>query len=150
MPDDFEVRGADQFLALSKALKHAGQGDLRRSLHKGVRDAAKPLIAKTRAAFLAEMPKRGGLNVFLARKPVRIVARTGTDPGVTIVVAQEDRRLDSEGRLPHWVFGHGPKVVQHVKPRVFSSAIEREAPAIRVQIEKALEDMAQRIVEEVK
>lgn len=149
---DFEVRGADQFLALSKALKAAGRTELRKELNKGMRDAAKPLIPKAREAFKAELPHRGGAGAYIAGKRMRAVTRTGRDPGVNIVVAKQDPRLDSEGRLAHPVFGQrradGRRViaVQRVKPGIFSSAMQKEAPAIRGALEGAMQAVIDTIV----
>ena len=104
MSEDFSVTGADQFLRLSKALKAAGRTEMRKALNKGMRTAAKPLIPVARAAFIAELPHRGSAGEFIAGKRMRAATHTGRDPGVSIVVAKQDPRLDTEGRLAHPVF----------------------------------------------
>lgn len=152
---DFEVRGAEDFLRLSKALKAAGRTELRKELNKAMKKAGKPLVKVARDAFRADLPSRGGAGAFMAGKKTEVVTRTGRDPGVSVRVNKQDPRLDSEGRLAHPVFNQrradGKRVyaVQQVKPRIFSDAIRTEAPAIRDDLEQALEDVAARIVREV-
>lgn len=147
---DFEVRGADDFLKLSKALKRAGRGDLRKELNKAMKVAAKPLVNVARDAFRSGLPSGGGLNAFMAKKPITVVTRTGKDPGVSVKVAKADPRLDSAGRLTHPVFGRRPNVVQQVQPGIFSTAMQAETPEIRGDLEQALENFAERIVREVR
>lgn len=153
---DFSVTGADQFLKLSKALKAAGRTEMRKQLNKGMRTAAKPLIPIARAAFIAGLPHGGGAGEFVAAKRMRAATHTGRDPGVSIVVAKEDPRLDSEGRLVHPVFnrkradGKRVTVVQQVTPHIFSDAMSKEAPQIRGALEAAIEAVADQIVKEAK
>ena len=143
--DDLSVRGAEDFLALSKRLKATGQGELRKELNKGLRQAAKPLIPRVRAAFRSDLPARGGLGAFMARKPARVAVKTGRDPGVSVVVSKVDPRLD-QGRLSHPVFGRRPTVVQRVKAGTFSDTLQGEGPAIRDDLLAVLEDVADRAV----
>lgn len=157
MTADFEVTGADQFLALSKALKAAGRSGMRAELNRAMRDAAKPLIEKTRAAALADLPTRGGLAAQVAREPQRVQTRTGRDPGVRLVVTRRrgGAAAANRGMIRHPVFADGSKtrqqwawVDQPVRPGWFDKTITNEAPAIRRDLEQALETVARRIVEE--
>lgn len=141
---DISVRGAEDFLALSKRLKAAGRGDLRKQLNKALRDSAKPLLAETRAALRRDMPSRNGLGDFLARKPARIAVKTGSNPGVSVIFGKTDPRLDAQGRLAHPVYGVirtrtppiGRRVVavQRVKAGVFSGALQSGAPTVQGQL----------------
>ena len=145
---DFQVTGADEFLRLSKALKNAGRTEMRRDLNKAMKKASKPLVKVARDAFRAELPSSGGLGAFVAGKRTAVTTRTGKDPGVVVKVAKQDPRLDGSGRLVHPVFGRG-SVVQQVPAGIFSRAMQAEAPAIRKDLEQALEDIAARIVRDV-
>jgi hypothetical protein len=156
---DFEVRGADQFLRLSKALKDAGRTELRKELTKGMRVAAKPLVAKTRAAARTQLPQRGGLADQVAREPQRIQVRTGRDPGVRVVVARRrgGARSTNVGVVRHPVFADGSKTRskwtwtnQNVRPGWFDDTLRAESPAIRRDLERALETVADNIVREAK
>lgn len=141
-------RGADAFLELSKRMKAAGQGQLRKELHKAVRDAAKPLLPKVREAARQEFPQRGGLAERVARKPYRTQARTGTTTaGVRITAAKMDPRLD-QGRVVHPVFGRpGSKVVQQIPGArgYFTETLKNEAPSIQGDIVRVLEDFTRRL-----
>ena len=143
------VRGAEEFLALSKRLKAAGETGLRKELNKAVRTAAKPLIPKVKAAARAQLPSRGGMNEHYVRKRYRVQARTGQNTaGVRIASPKTDPRVDATGRIAHPVFGR-PKsrVVQQV-PRArgfFSETIKGDAPAVRQVLIETVDSFAQRI-----
>lgn len=140
---DIRVTGAEDFLALSKRLKAEGKGELRKELNKGMRVGAKPLVAETRGALRAGLPSSGGLNTFMARKPMRIKVATGGTPGVS-VVSKIDPRVDA-GRIAHKTFGHAPIVQQRIPAGLFSKTLEREAPAVRKELVKAIETMQRRV-----
>lgn len=145
--------GADDLLRVSKALKAAGQVELRKQLNKGLRDAAKPMRQVAKDAALRDLPQRGGLNRFVAGKRTRIAVKTGREPGVSVVVAKQDPRLE-EGRLVHPVFnrrradGKRVVVVQRIRPRIFSQALGLAAPQVRDELVAVINDMAQRIARE--
>jgi hypothetical protein len=151
-PDSASVKGTEDFIALSKALKQAGATQLRKELHKAVQAAAKPLIPQVRAAAEASLPKHGGLNRRIAKKPYRTQARTGAKTaGVRIVGAQVDPRINSQGRIQHPVFGRkGSTVVQFVPEAkgYFDDTLSRGAAPTREAIAQALSDFADRIIRE--
>lgn len=149
------IKGAEDLLALSKRLKAAGQTELRKELHKDIRNAAKPLIPKVRAASLAELPSRGGLNRRIARKPYRSQVRTGAKTaGVRIVGSKVDPRIN-QGRVWHPIFGRKGKaknggrnsVVQKIPSAdgYFDETISENATAIREDLRRALAAWAERV-----
>lgn len=154
MADDFTVKGAEQFLALSKALKAAGRTELRKELNAELRKAGKPLIERTRAAARESLPRRGGLADLVAREPQRIQVRTGArTAGVRVVVGRRrgGARSTNQGSVRHPVFGGSQWVTQSVTPGWFDSTLERDAPGIaRPAIEAALERVARKVVEEAR
>jgi hypothetical protein len=94
----------DELLALSKALK-GWDNELRKELHKGLRDAAKPLIPVVREALRQTYPKRGGLNERMAKAKIRTQFRTGRDAGISFVVTGLQIRLGEQyGTIRHPVF----------------------------------------------
>jgi hypothetical protein len=147
---DVQVRGANDFYALSRRLKNAGQGDLRKEFHRSVRSAAKPLIPKVRQAARDTLPKAGGLNERIARKSYRAQARTGAaTAGVRIVGSKVDPRINNEGRVFHPVFGRpGSAVVQMVPAArgYFDDTLASEAPVVQAQITEELRVWADRIL----
>jgi len=150
--DDFRVEGAEQFLALSKALKAAGRKDLRNELNKAMRNGAKTLIPKARAEALARLPQRGGLARQVSKEPARVQTRTGRDPGVRVVVGkrQGGARSANRGVIRHPVFGNRERWVdQKVPAGWFDDPMKDSAPEIRKALEQGIEDVAQRVVREV-
>lgn len=151
---DFEIRGADEFLRLSKALKAAGRGDLRKALTAGIKKAAKPLIGKSRDEARARLPQRGGLAAVVAKAPQRVQVRTGAKTaGVRIVVGGKGgaARGANAGVIRHPVFGNrGVWVSQKVRPGWFEDPMNDGAPIVRPEIERAMEDVAEQVVREAK
>jgi hypothetical protein len=148
--DDFEIRGAEQFLKLSKALKHAGRTELRKELTNGMRRAAKPLIEASRKEALARLPRRGGFAEQVAREPQRVAVRTGArTAGVRIVVGKSrgGARAANRGEIRHPVFGNRDVwVTQSVPKGWFDDAMKDGAPTIRRELEKAMNDVADKVV----
>jgi hypothetical protein len=142
-------RGARDFLAVSKALKAAGEGDLRKEFHKAVRDAAKPLLPKVRESARSSAPKHGGLNERLAKKPYRVQTRTGNQTaGVRIVGTKVDPRINSLGRIQHPVFGSKKRVVQY-DPKVkgyFDQPLQDSGPAVSREVVAAMDGFVRKIV----
>lgn len=154
MNDDFEIRGADDFLRLSKALKEAGRGDLRKELTAGLKAAAKPLIAKSRQEAKQRLPHRGGLADRVARAPQRVQVRTAMQTaGVRIVVgkSKSGARAANEGLVRHPVFGNRSVwVTQKVKSGWFDEPMKAGAPEVRPELEAAIERIARKIVREAR
>lgn len=153
MADDFEVHGADQFLALSKALKHAGRGELRKELNKGMREAAKPLVKQSRQAALAKLPQRGGLAKQVAKEPQRVQTRTGRVPGVRIVVGKKNggARSANRGFIRHPVFGNRENwVTQEVPPGWFDDTMKAGAPVVRPELQKAIDRVAEQVIRDAR
>lgn len=149
---DFKVTGADDFLKLSKALKHAGRTELRRELTNGMKRTARPLVAKTRAEALRRLPKKGGLAKQVAKEPQRVQVRTGAKTaGVRIVVGKKrgGARGANKGTIRHPVFGNREVWVdQDVTPGWFDDPIRDSAPQVRRDLERAMESVAEQVVRE--
>lgn len=150
MSDDFEVTGADTFLRLSRALKDAGRTQMRKDLSKGLRTAAKPLVAETRAEALRRLPQRGGLARQVAKEPQRIQVRTGArTAGARLVVGNRrgGARAANRGVIRHPVFGNRKVWVnQRVRPGWFDDPAAASAPRIRRELERTIDEIAGRVV----
>lgn len=133
-----QLNGADEFLRVSKALKAAGDTDLRKELHKAVQLAAKPLIPKVREAARSNLPRKGKLNERIAKKPYRSQTRTGVNTaGVRIVGTKVDPRINAQGRIAHPVFGRpGSTVVQHDSGTkgYFDETLRESAPQVQEDV----------------
>jgi hypothetical protein len=156
--DFIELRGADGFLRLSKALKQAGQAELRKKLHKGMRDAVTAYKPKAEAALASALPS--GLQ---GRSKVRQVirVRTGADPGVSVVVrygkttrgglgASNARMLNHQGMIRHPTFGHPPWVNQPVGSSTgwFDDIWRASSPAVRRELELQVQSVLDQIARE--
>lgn len=153
MADDFEVRGAQEFVKLSKALKAAGRTELRKELNKSMRDGAKPLIKDARAsARSGRLPDAGKLAQRIARTSMRVQVRTGADPGVSIVAGKRRgaaRDLNDNGRFRHPVFGRPGAFVDQAAPDArgwFTDPMRAGAPRVRKELEAGLERVAAKVV----
>lgn len=161
MTADFEVRGADDFLRLSKACKGAGRTELRKELHKGVRDATKPLLPKAARALAAGLPPRVASRGVKVKQVVQV--RTGSDPGVTIGVrygargtglgASNARLANRQGVIRHPLFGDREKWFNTPVPGAlgwFDDTYSAGAPVARAAIEHSMERVVQKIIEEAR
>lgn len=146
-------RAANNFLKASKALKAAGESQLRKELHGSVRKAARPLIPRARAAARAQLPKRGGLAKAVASSPMRAQVLTGRNKyGVRIAVGKNRRagaRDTNRGRIRHPLFGNRERWYSQQTPKGwFDDTMRAAAPPIRREVEKAiqksLDDIARR------
>ena len=148
------IRGAEEFLKLSKALKAAGHTELRKELNTKLRETGRPLIAKTRAAALGSLPRAGGFAAIVAAEPQRVQVRTGAaTAGMRIVVGKRrgGARAANDGTIRHPVFGRGRFVEQQVEPGWFDETLQREAPAVaKKALEEALESVAEKVVKEAR
>lgn len=155
MAGSFEVSGADQFLALSKALKNAGHKELRKTLNKNIKTAVKPLIAETRAEARRTLPHRGGYGALVARAPQRIQVRTGAQTaGVRLVVARDrsSARRANMGVIRHPVFGNREVWVDQrlAVKGWFDVPAKAARPRILSAVEAALADTVSDIVRGVR
>lgn len=163
--DDFTVKGAEDFLKLSKALKAAGHTQLRKELHAQMRKAAKAAMPKTQEALAEALPS-GLKNRSKVRQVVKV--KTGRDAGVTIAVpygkhgrnglgASNAHMLNARGQLRHPVYADPDKTskdwrwVNQSVPGTgwFDKTLLDEAPALRKALEAAMEAVARTIVKGV-
>lgn len=157
---DIEVRGAEQFLRLSKALKAAGETEMRKQLHKTMRDTAKPLVKEARqAATESGIPKSGGLAARIAKTAFRPQVRTGaTTAGVRITApgkAVAARTLNDSGIVRHPVYAQGDKTRREWTWRTqsvpaaqgwFDRAMKRNAGPVRLKLLAALDQVRREIL----
>ena len=150
MAADFEITGTDDFLKLSKALKRAGQGDLRKELNKGLKKAAEELIPLAREAARDELPSAGGMNERVAKARMRVKVSTGRDPGVSIVAGRpgSGARGAEFGKVRHPVFGNRDVwVTQAVPAHWLTDTISRSRHLVVPKLEEALERVARKVVD---
>lgn len=162
MSDDFEIRGEGDFYRLSKALKASGHKEMRKTLNQRMRRAGKPMIAVVRQAALEELPKGGGLNEVIAKRPIRVTTRTGQDPGIKLVMPKTQPgylfgdikhpvfERDKEHRGLKSAFGEvaqAPWVEQHIGPgEWFDDTIVKNSDIVRTGIEQGVQSVIDDII----
>ncbi len=152
MAADFEIRGFDEILALSKALKHAGETEMRKGLGNGLKQGVRPLIPLMSQAALSKLPKRGGLAARMAKRPITPVVRTGKDPGVGLVMRKAQPGFLT-GEIRHPAFKPvGPVKVPWAAQRVdgvwFDGTVMDNAHVVMPGLKAAVNDVLEQIVRE--
>lgn len=149
MPEPFvEVRGSRQLAALAARLKAEGRGDLRRELLRRIRSASKPALQDIPQSAYRTLPRRGGLAERVGKQAYSLRSRlAGASASVSITGRGMKELLDiNRGRLRHPLFGNRDHWFgQQVEPGFFEDPIERRAPQIRREIEKAMTDVGRRV-----
>jgi hypothetical protein len=108
----FEALGAAKIRLIGLALRRLGADrQIVNDMAKEIRRSGPAIRREVRAHILAELPKSGGLNEWVARAPVRLVVRRGANTaGVSVRVGRNSRsgRADLKGldaggvRHPLW------------------------------------------------
>lgn len=167
MPDlfDVQVKGAEDFARVSRDLRKAGRGDLRKQMNKQIRAEARPTVAALKSAVLsvetevpgAKRPARGArstnLRVRIARAIQVKLTTSGWRSGVRIRVdgtkLGEQRALpkalDSPRGWKHPVFGdRNVWVAQRGEPW-WGVTIEPRVPGMRRRMQDVIERVARQI-----
>jgi hypothetical protein len=160
MASDFEVKGADQFLRLSKALKEAGDTETRKALHKALRDVVNEVKPEAAKALADALPS--GLRARGAKVKQAIQVKTGRDPGVSVAVrygkagsglgAVNAKQINRKGTFRHPVWKTGSWAEQSTKGGAgwFDKTYENAAPQMRDGLEQAIEHVADDIVKKAR
>lgn len=149
MSDDYRVTGAEDLLKLSRALKEAGRGPLRKELNKKLTAAVKPLIAETRERARTSLPHSGGLAGLVAKEPQRVQVRTGQKTaGVRLVVGKSKgaARAANAGSIRHPVFGNRRVFVDQAVP---SGWFDGPCEAATPRVQQAVMDAMQQVVDDI-
>jgi hypothetical protein len=149
MNEDLRITGVEQLTILGARLKKAGAGDLRLDLLRGLRAAAKPLIAEAHQAARDQLPKRGGLNERVAKDSITVRNRlSGKQVGVRIVTTKSETRGANRGKIRHPVFGDREKwVTQEYEPAKgwFDDTLRNGAPEVQAEMVKVMQEVAFRL-----
>ena len=143
-----EIRGAEQLARLSKALKAAGDRELQRELSRGISQAMKPVMADVRQSAQRTLPSRGGLAQKVARTPMRITRRAGSQIAYVRLQAKSPYHLGqlNRGILHHPVFGNRSVwVTQRVESGWWTRPTEAAAVQVRRELLTAMNRVAAKI-----
>jgi F0F1-type ATP synthase gamma subunit len=153
-----ELRGANQFAAVAKALKESGDRGLAREFNKALRDSAKPFQEAVAREAEATLPRRGGLNKRVAKLAVPKVRKSNSKRGVGIRLvavgksgAKSLARMN-RGQVRHPVFANGRKtreewvwVTQSITPGFWTKAADATQKDVARNMQAALDAVARRI-----
>lgn len=138
------ITGAEQMRAVGLALKEAGDEGkvLRKGLLGEMRSAEKEGLTKAKESALANLPKGGGLNEWVAASKFTGRNRlSGRAVGVTLVASKAGGRQGSHdieatdsGEFRHPTYGHGPWVSQSITPGWWTNALTRLAPELQIKL----------------
>ena len=150
--------GAEQFAALARRLKAAGEVELRRELYAAISDAAQPVARRVSAfAYLAPyMPDRYA-GVLSEDMKVSVSRITGRNPAVRLVAQgrRKNRKLTrvNDGFLAHPLFGNREHWFTQgapsggMRPGFFTDEAQAAAPGIRDKILEAMRVTALKVTQ---
>ena len=119
---------------------------LRAQLLAGIRVAAAPAVAATRQAARDSLPKRGGLNDYIATEKIAVSVRLA-GPAVGVRITAVGGWGSNAGTVRHPVFFHPPKRLVWVEQQIgssgwFTETLAREAPKVLGPVRAAMEAVA--------
>lgn len=142
----------EQLQALNKALKQAGDKELKKELNAGLRRAAKPIQAAARVNYAKRLPKSGGLASKAARARMSVAQKKtrGGDPSLQLVTRHPtgqkmDMRAIDAGLIRHQTFGRLPWNVQRIPAHSFSDAALAGEDEGKREIERAIETVSRKL-----
>lgn len=153
MPVELRVEGAAQFEKVAHRLKDLGDKDLTKALRQGIKKATEPIRLDVQQAATRDLPKRGGLNRWVAASNFSVSTTTGKTPRVRLTGKrknaggkQSDLAALDRGQLRHPVFGNRKVwVLQQVRPGWFSKTVNSDIDNVRSEVNAAVEDVARRL-----
>jgi hypothetical protein len=124
---DARVTGADQMEQLGRDLRAAGAKQLRKEFMRAGRELGKPVAEAFKAAALAELPKKGGLNEWTAArmKTKTQIRLSGKDLGVSFITRHKgvkglsDLKGLNNGKVRYPLFGDTGHWYMHEVPAGF-------------------------------
>lgn len=154
MVADITIRGANKLAILARALREAGDKELQRELYAGLNRAVKPLRqdVKNPASIGDFLPAR--YAQVLARD-LKVTARRRTGgrwPTLFLLAQAKNRDIASlnRGRLRHPLWGNR-KFWYNTRARRgwWEIPLVRDAPEVRRELERTLDDLAKKIARRV-
>lgn len=153
---ELSVRGADKFGALAKALRAAGDKELKKELYRGINRAVKPLTEDVKRGTPKYLPRRYAFELAKSLK-VRARRRAGRDPSVRLVGQAKtprgkDRDLASlnRGRLRHPLYGNRRYWYdQDVSPNWWDDPLFEGVGAVREEIVRVIDEVGDKIAKKL-
>jgi hypothetical protein len=147
---NFEVRGMEKFEKVAKALKQAGDKELRKELYSALNRATKPMRANAKKAARRQLPQAGGLNKRVAAARLSTKGRiVKGDPRVEVVAkGLEQLAMTDQGMVRHPAFGDRGRWVNQPIPEAegwFTNAMLDGKQDAQREIIHALDDVAKKL-----
>jgi hypothetical protein len=147
-----EISGPEALERLSRRLKDVGagisqEGSLRKELSQAIMKSTAPLKIAIPESADKSLPRHGGLNRDIAGSKITTRRRTysrGTGVRVETRNAYAIGKIN-QGHVRHRVYGHNVWVTQEVTPGFWDRPIKEIGPAVRVELEVALNKIVKRI-----
>jgi hypothetical protein len=140
-----EITGGNQLHVIAARLRREAAGDLDREIDDALVRASVPLRKDAHESALANLPKRGGLNLLVAAAVMVVVKRAG---GIRIVAHGISQLAKTNaGAVRHPVYGHDAWVTQAI-PKArnwFFKPMQDGAPKVADELKKALDRVARKI-----
>lgn len=142
---EFRLEGAQHMLALSRRMKAAGNGELRRAMLKAMRDVVKPILTAQRREVRSLTGAPSQWRKDAARLTRAKVNTTARGAGITITVkgdgpARRYARYLNTGRWRHPLFGNKRLwYPQLVKAGWFDRPAREAASIVRRELEQTLD-----------
>lgn len=146
------VRGLEELQRVGQLLEEQDK-KVRRDIGKHLTKAVKPVGDEAKSHAREILPRRGGLNEWVASSRTSVRTKlTGSGANVRLVATRKTssgktaklQDIDS-GTVRHRVFGRNQWVMQRVRPRWFTDPAEQAAPEIQTSLLKVLDDIEARL-----
>ena len=152
MVAELRIEGADKFGKLAKALRQAGDKELRKELYSGLNRSVKPLTEAVKKGTASYFPRR---YAFELAKYLRVRARrrAGKNPAIFLVGKAKtkqgkERDLASlnRGRLRHPLFGNRRYWYdQSIPANWWDDPLLENAEQVREDIVNVLDEIGKRL-----
>ncbi|RZU12447.1 hypothetical protein EV645_5717 [Kribbella rubisoli] len=144
---DIRISDNGEVKLLAARLRAMANGGLQRELATGLDKATKHLDLDVRESALEHLPKRGGLAEVVASSHIEVAKIT---PLRVRIIARGISQLAllNKGFVNHPTYGHRPWRFEAIaKARGwFDRPLQKSAPAVRRELERAMNRTARRIV----
>lgn len=148
------MSGADDYAALARRLKDAGETGLARSLRKALKDAAAPITSQISdpGHLKSYLPDRYAATLAADIKVTTLQSGSIRSPGVRIQASgrQKKRKVTqlNDGVITHPLFGDREKwfhQLRGMRAGFFDDPCNRSGPQVRDKILKAMHEAAMKI-----
>ena len=145
--------GVEDMRRLGRDLKAAGAKDLKKELLAAGRAAGKTAQGHVRAHAVTDLPKKNGLNLWVAGR-ARVAAQTrltGKNVGLRLRIRHRgalgltDLPAMNRGALRHPTFGDDPWVLQMIPPGFVYRAVDEIGDFLTKEFLQAVERVADKL-----